>query len=128
MRRILARSILALVQPQSPETDAVIVQSLSDLGVKFARGDPKFMAFMPRLLFNRLQAEWVRDGGKLLQEVCKRDWVVEQPVEVLMCCRSVGYLKGLCFTLQENVDFAEVCRPWAERWLLENPEKASPQL
>lgn len=110
----LARLLQAVTRPQSPEADREVAEAFEHTGVKSQHGDREFMALLPRLMFSRLQAEWLQGD---IKEVLRRDRIVEFPIHVVMAYRTAMLLRGLCLVLQENTSIAEAWTPWAERWL-----------
>eukprot|EP00439_Symbiodinium_sp_Y106_P068289 s2412_g11.t1 len=112
----LARLLQAVTKPRSPEADREVAEAFEHTGVKSQHGDREFMALLPRLMFSRLQAEWLQ-GDIKERVVLRKDRIVEFPIHVVMAYRTAMLLRGLCLVLQENTSIAEAWTPWAERWL-----------
>jgi len=110
----LARLLRAVTRPACPEADEEVAAAFEATGVKSQQRDQEFLALLPRLMFSRLQAEWLQGE---IKDVLRRDRIVEFPIHVVMAYRAAMLLRGLCLVMQENTSIAEAWTPWAERWL-----------
>mmetsp|Transcript_20674 Transcript_20674/g.27893 ORF Transcript_20674/g.27893 Transcript_20674/m.27893 type:complete len:146 (+) Transcript_20674:3-440(+) len=118
-----ARLICALVLPESPESNALIADAIVSMGVRSARMDKEFLAFVCRNILTGMKLEWLQDGYS--GRMWARDSILVQPIEVLFITRVSSLLRGFGLFLCENVDVAQAWAPWAERWLRESGESVS---
>lgn len=125
-RADLARLFVVLGRAkQGNASDSELASAFAATGMTSAHGDDRFLSIMPRLLFDKVDAEWFDKEspvGKEWREVMKGDKLEHFPPHMSSLCRMVMLLRGQCMVLQENVSLVDIWQPFAERWLREHGE------
>ena len=105
--------------PNEPLANTRVAHAFSSTGVKTQKSDEQFLALMARVMFDKVQPEWLNRDSPI-RKTFREDKVETIPIHMFMTYRTSTLLRGLCLVLQENVSIADEWRPFAERWLLNN--------
>eukprot|EP00929_Paragymnodinium_shiwhaense_P076975 TRINITY_DN39615_c0_g1_i1.p1 TRINITY_DN39615_c0_g1~~TRINITY_DN39615_c0_g1_i1.p1 ORF type:complete len:581 (-),score=137.45 TRINITY_DN39615_c0_g1_i1:679-2421(-) len=124
-REGLAKLFVALGgAADEPEAKRRVAGAFSATGVTTQKSNEEFLSLMPRLMFDKMQPEWLRRDGPIWKTM-RKDKIETLPTHLMMAYRTSMLLRGLCLVLQENISIADEWRPLAEKWLHENGIEAS---
>jgi aarF domain-containing kinase len=110
---------------QGKASESELASAFAATGMSSVNADDRFLSIMPRLLFDKVDVEWLYKEiplGKEWRDVMKCDKLDHFHPQMSSLCRMVMLLRGQCMVLQENVSLVDIWQPFAERWLREHGE------
>ena len=117
-RHIFAKLIVALDDDNKDE----IVKLMKEAGMKTKNMDPEVIYLYAKVSYAEIN-EKILQGKHVqifMEDLEKRDPIVQLPTELLMASRCSILLRGLALALHQNRNVATAWRPIAEQVLKEN--------
>ncbi|KAG7364386.1 2-octaprenylphenol hydroxylase [Nitzschia inconspicua] len=117
-RHLFAKLVIALDEDDKEQ----IVALMKEAGMKTKNNDPEVFYLYAKVSYAEI-TEKILQGRHiqvLMEDLEKRDPIVQLPLELIMVSRCSILLRGLALALHQNRNVATAWRPIAERVLEEN--------
>jgi aarF domain-containing kinase len=117
-RHLFAKLIVALDDDNKDE----IVKRMKEAGMKTKNMDPEVIYLYAKVSYAEINEKILqgRHVQVFMEDLEKRDPIVQLPTELLMASRCSILLRGLALALHQNRNVATAWRPIAEKVLKEN--------
>jgi aarF domain-containing kinase len=118
VRHLFAKLIIALDEDDKEK----IVALMKEAGMKTKNNDPEVFYLYAKVSYAEI-TEKILQGRHIqvfMEDLEKRDPIVQLPLELIMVSRCSILLRGLALALHQNRNVATAWRPIAERVLKEN--------
>jgi aarF domain-containing kinase len=118
VRHLFAQLVIALDDDDKDR----IVSLMKQAGMKTKYNDPEVFYLYAKVSYAEI-SEKILQGRHIqvfMEDLEKRDPIVQLPVELIMVSRCSILLRGLALALHQNRNVATAWRPIAERVLKEN--------